>query len=83
MLIQRTTLKLDQEVYKLAKKRAIDKEINFQELVNKALKRYLQVEKEETAGKKKFRFGSFDLGGLKGKLDRGSIYEQRSKTNFT
>ena len=83
MLIQRTTLKLDQEVYKLAKKRAIDKEINFQELVNRALKRYLQVEEKETARKKKFRFGNFDLGGLKGKLDRESIYEQRSRANFT
>jgi len=83
MLIQRTTLKLNQEVYKLAKKRAIDKEINFQELVNRALKRYLQVEEKETAREKKFRFGDFDLGGLKGKLYRESIYEQRSRANFT
>ena len=82
MLIQRTTLKLNQEIYKLAKKRAIDEEINFQELVNMALKRYLERKEKKVSKKKKFKFGSFDIGGLKTKIDRKTIYEDRPKISF-
>lgn len=75
MLIQRTTLKLNQDIYKAAKKRAIDEEMDFQELVNKALSRYLDQEKKSK--KMGFRFADFDLGGLKSKLDRKTIYGKR------
>ncbi len=84
MLIKRTTLRLNQELYKLAKKRAVDEESNFQDLVNKALARYLKIEKKVSREQKgRFEFGSFDLGGLKGKIDRESIYAQRAKKSFT
>lgn len=78
MLTKRTTLKLDQEIYKLAKKKAIDEEVDFQELINEALALYLKTEKKtRETRKERFDFGRFDLGGLKGKINRKSLYAKR------
>ena len=41
-MLKRTTVRLDEGLFKLAKKRAIDEGITFQELVNRALRRYLE-----------------------------------------
>jgi len=76
MLIQRTTLKLDQEIYKQAKKKAIDEEINFQQLVNKALENYLRKKRANQNGKEEIKFSSLNIGGLKTGLRRKDIYNE-------
>lgn len=82
MLIQRTTLKIDQQIYKLAKKKAVDQEISLQNLINNALKQYLTVDSDDNIQQRKeFKFGNFDLGKLKEKIDRKTLYEERPKTN--
>ena len=80
MLIQRTTLRIDQQIYKLAKKEAVDKEISLQILINKALRQYLAIN-NDIREQKEFKLGSFDLGKLKKKIDRKTLYGQRPKTS--
>jgi len=47
----RTTVRLDENVFKEARKKAIDERITFADMVNEALKRYLGKSKK-TASKK-------------------------------
>ena len=82
MLYQRTTLRLNQDIYKQAKKRAVDQDINLQDLINQALKSYLNIA-DKTKKNANLDLAEFDIGKTKGKIDRKAIYGQKSQVNFT
>lgn len=49
--MMRTTITLDEDVFKEARKRAIDERIAFAKIVNKALRRYLTARETKHARK--------------------------------
>lgn len=69
----RTTVSLTEDLYKEARKKAIDQRVAFTKIVNEALKDYLTPPKN--AKKVEFRFKIYKMGRVKGKLDRGELYE--------
>lgn len=69
----RTTITLDEDTFKEAKKYAIDKRSAFGDLVNQALKNYLQGRKKLPAHK--FDLKIYRMGRVKGTLGRSEIYE--------
>ena len=48
-----TSMKVDEELWKKAKKRAIDEEITLQELLNMAVQEYLRKKTPPDLGRKK------------------------------
>lgn len=69
----RTTITLDEDTFKEAKKYAIDQRSAFGNLVNQALKNYLQGRKKITTHK--FDLKIYRMGKVKGRLARSEIYE--------
>lgn len=69
----RTTITLDEDIFKEAKKYAIDKRSAFGDLVSQALKNYLQGRGKLTAHK--FDLKIYRMGKVKGRLARSEIYE--------
>jgi len=69
----RTTITLDDDTFKEAKKYAIDKRSAFGNLVNLALKDYLQGKKR--AVKHTFEFKIYNMGKIEGNLSRSELYE--------
>ena len=69
----RTTVTLDENTFKEAKKYAIDKRSAFGDLVNQALNHYLQGQKKLPAHK--FNLKIYRMGKVKGELNRSEIYE--------
>ena len=69
----RTTITLDEDTFKEARKYAIDKRNAFSALVNQALKNYLQGRKKLTTHK--FDLRIYRMGKVKGSLSRLEIYE--------
>lgn len=69
----RTTVKLDSDMYKQARKMAIDHDIAFTEIVNEALKTYLRSLPKEK--KIKFELKVYNMGKNKGDFKRIEIYE--------
>lgn len=69
----RTTVTLDENTFKEAKKYAIDKGSAFGALINTALKNYLQSRKKIT--EHKFNLKVYRMGSIKGSLSRSEIYE--------
>ena len=76
MLLKRTTLRLEEEIYRLAKKRAVDEGVTLQELVNRVLRRYLVREKGGGLVEKerRLKLGGFDVGRVKEKIERRRLY---------
>lgn len=68
----RTTITLDDNIFKEAKKYAIDQRSAFGDLVNQALKNYLG--KQNKTPTHKFRLKIYRLGKVKGSLNRSEIY---------
>lgn len=69
----RTTIAFDEDTFKEARKYAIDKRSAFGNLVNQALKNYLQDQRKLT--KNKFDLRIYRMGKVKGDLSRLEIYE--------
>lgn len=69
----RTTITLDEETFKEAKKYAIDKRSAFGDLVSLALNNYLQRQRRFPAHK--FGLKIYRMGKIKGRLTRSEIYE--------
>ncbi len=69
----RTTITLDEDTFKEAKKYAIDQRSAFGDLVNQALSNYLQGRKRLPAHK--FDLKIYRMGKVKGDLNRSVIYE--------
>lgn len=68
----RTTVSLTEDLYKEARKKAIDQRVAFTKIVNEALKDYLNPQSPKKVG---FRFKIYQMGRVKGKLDRREMYE--------
>lgn len=69
----RTTIKLDENLFKEARKLAIDKRQPFAKIINEALSYYL--EEKQAINKKPFKLKTYAMGPLKGSLSRSQIYE--------
>ncbi len=69
----RTTITLDEDIFKEAKKYAIDKRSAFGDLVSQALKNYLHGKVSST--KHKFDLKIYRMGKIKGRLARSELYE--------
>lgn len=68
----RTTITLDEDTFKEAKKYAIDQRNAFGDVVNQALRDYLQGRKRLTP--RKFNLKIYKMGKAKGSLNRTEIY---------
>ena len=71
----RTTIGLEDILYKQARKKAIDQRIAFSHVVNRALEAYLQA--PNPTKPKKFTLKVYKMGTVKGNLQRTQLYEQR------
>lgn len=69
----RTTITLDEDTFKEAKKYAIDKRSAFGNLVSQALNDYLHGRKKLPAHK--FDLKIYRMGKVKSRLNRAEIYE--------
>lgn len=72
MQLTRTTLRLDPPLKKAAQQRALELDISFQALMQRALREYLETEGEKDA--KKIVFHAKDLGVPLDNLTREDIY---------
>lgn len=68
----RTTISLDENTFKEARKYAIDKRSAFGDLVNQALKDYLRGRKKLITHK--FALKVYKMGKIRGNLSRTEIY---------
>ncbi len=69
----RTTITLDENIFKEAKKYAIDQGSAFNTLISNALKNYLVGRLKLT--KHKFDLKIYKMGRIRGNLSRSEIYE--------
>lgn len=69
----RTTITLDEDIFKEAKKYAIDKRSAFGDLVSLALNNYLHGQKKLPT--QRFDLKIYRMGKVKGNLNRSEIYE--------
>lgn len=70
MSIKRTTLCLDEDIFKAVKKAAIDHNKNFQEFITGILIQHLNLDNK----KEDVVFKDYHMGEIKGKLTRKEIY---------
>lgn len=68
----RTTIRLDEDIFKEARKKAIEERKPFADIVNSALREYLKAEQKKLV-RKKVEFGAYHIGA-KGTLRRVDIY---------
>lgn len=69
----RTTITLDENIFKEARKYAIDQRSAFGDLVSQSLKNYLQGRQKITIHK--FDLKIYKMGRVKGNLSKSEIYE--------
>lgn len=69
----RTTVRFEENLFKDARKMAIDKGMMFAEIVNEALRSFLK--KQPKVKKQKFELKVYNMGKLKGRISRADIYE--------
>lgn len=70
----RTTVRLEDNIFKEARKEAIDRGMAFTDLINQALKNYLSPTKKAKKGD--FKFKIYKMGQVAGRLSREEIYSQ-------
>lgn len=70
----RTTVRFEENLFKDARKKAIDEGLPFAKVVNQALKQYLQIPKNKPK-KQKFEFKIYNIGRIKGSLSRENLYD--------
>lgn len=68
----RTTVTLDDDIFKQARKKAIDDGVAFAKIVDNALKNYLKHRSKVT---KKFEIKVFSMGKIKTELSRNELYK--------
>lgn len=71
----RTTVRLDENIYKEARKKAIDEQVAFARIVNEALKAYLQGKMMVSPEPLTLRIKVYSMGRVKGNLSRTDLYE--------
>lgn len=72
MQLIRTTIRLNEQLKKIAERKALDENKSLQEILNSALERYLKEEGIKEA--KKIVFKSHDLGKPLDNLTRADYY---------
>lgn len=70
----RTTVRIEERIFKDARKKAIDEGLPFAKVVNQALKQYLQIPKNKPK-KQKFEYKIYNIGQIKGSLSREDLYD--------
>ena len=70
----RTTVRLEDNIFKEARKEAIDRGVAFTDLINQALQDYLSPTKKAKKGD--FKFKIYKMGRVTGSLSREEIYRQ-------
>lgn len=70
----RTTVRLEDNIFKEARKEAIDRGVAFTDLINQALKNYLSPTKKVKKGD--FKFKIYKMGQVAGRLSREQVYRQ-------
>jgi len=73
MELQRTTIRVRKDIFQKAKRRTIEAETSFQELVNQALLQYLDTPPNKTS--RPLRLNDKPLG-VPNKITREYIYQQ-------
>lgn len=73
----RTTIELDRELIKLAKRKAIEEDRNLKQVITEALRKQLEPEtsQKSKARAKKYPFKAYHMGKVKGNLSREEIYD--------
>lgn len=73
----RTTIELDKELLKRAKRKALEEDKNLKQVISEALKKQLEPETtyERKARAKKYPFKAYNMGKVKGNLSREEIYD--------
>lgn len=77
--LTRTTIQIEEELLKEAKKRAIDEKKTLRELIKEALEEKLEKPKRVAKRRKRLKFEdvfeAWDMGPIKGRLSREEIYD--------
>ena len=77
MGFHRTTVVLDEELYRQVKRRAVDLDRPIQEIVQEALRRFCQGRSTAVSVRRRMpRFGAY-RSRIKGSLSRSEIYRDR------
>lgn len=71
-MIIRTTVRFEENLFKDARKIAIDKGMDFASLINEALKNF--IAKYPKPKKQKFELKVYNIGKIKGSLSRKDLY---------
>ncbi len=69
----RTTVRLQEDIFKEARKKAIDERIAFADIVNQALESYLG--KPQIRKSVKYNLKVYNMGEIKGDMRRVQIYD--------
>lgn len=73
-MLMRTTLRIEEDLKRIAEYKALEENTTLQEIFNKALKNYLQTEAKKKA--KKIVFKTHDLGAPLDNLTRKDYYSK-------
>lgn len=77
MGLRRTTVALDEELYRQVKRRAVDLDRPIREIVQEALRRFCQGRSSATSAQHRMpHFGAY-RSRIKGGLSRSEIYRDR------
>lgn len=69
----RTTVRLQEDIFKEARKKAIDQRVTFADIVNQALANYLG--KPQSKQPVKYRLKVYSMGKVEGDIRRVQIYD--------
>lgn len=68
----RTTIRVERELHKMARRTALEQGKSFQELVEEGLKAIIPGVKKTT--RRYIKIPGYHMGKIKGRLDRSSMY---------
>ena len=75
MQTARTTIELDKQLLKKAKRKALEEDKTLKEMISEILRKDLRnLEKKKTT-KKKIKIRTYRMGEIKGTLSREEIYD--------
>lgn len=76
MQTARTTIELDRELLKKAKRKALEEDKTLKEVISEILRKDLRkLEKKKKTTKKKIKIRTYHMGEIKGTLSREEIYD--------
>lgn len=76
MQTARTTIELDKQLLKKAKRKALEEDKTLKEVISEILRKDLRnLEKKKKTTKKKIKIRTYHMGEIKGTLSREEIYD--------